>query len=82
MGDCCCDGTVGRAQAIMKKVPPCTSKSLTCAAVGKNLLFKQARTRGIMRPRAREGGIALRPSSVLLSSLLYLVSAEVKAAQS
>ena len=27
MGDCCCDRTASRAQAIMKKVPPCTSKS-------------------------------------------------------
>ena len=24
MGDCCCDRTASRAQAIMKKVPPCT----------------------------------------------------------
>ena len=77
MGDCCCDRTASRAQAIMKKVPPCTSKSafnpflpcfLRSRSSRERLLFKRDRTTDIMR------AFSLEASTVAICSSLSLVS--------
>ena len=84
MGDCCCDRTASRAQAIMKKVPPCTSKSafnpflpcfLRSRSSRERLLFKRDRTTDIMRACAASRP-RLRPS-VRLSVSFQLFAARV-----
>ena len=82
MGDCCCDRTAcSRAQAIMKKVPPCTSKSaclpsfLAAVVAGGKTFYSNKIGQQTYICNARRDCDRGHPS-------VCLVSVEVKAAQS